>query len=584
MSDEGPSREELLAEVAALRRRLAALERADSEHERRLDEQRDALRESERRFRAIFERADIGIGIVDMAGIVVACNPKLCDLLDYTQDELCGARTLDLTHADDRALSAARLQEAAAGEIDGYRIEKRYLRKDGTPLWVQVTCSLIRDDQGRPQLLVGMLEDIGERRLVEDAMHRYAERLEALHEIDRGILAADAVDTIAQSALERLREFVPCHRASVALFDEEADEVVVLAVDADGATGLGRDARLPLSSFPVSEALRRGEVQEHDIACDVETGSGTSAHLRREGIRSTVNVPLIDGDRLIGTLNLGSRHAVRFRAEHVDMAREAATQLSVAIRQARLQENLRRHAETLEQRVEERTQELRERNTELESFAYTVSHDLRSPLRTMQTFASVLLDDFAGDFPPEARQYTERIAAAAARMDELISDLLEYARVTRTAVELGPVALAHVVSEVLEQIAGFVAERDAEVVVEPLPSVLGHHRTLLQVLGNLLSNAIKFVADGVRPKVVVRAEARGDRVRLWVEDNGIGIAPEYHERVFQVFERLHGGAAYAGTGIGLAIVHKSVRRMNGALGLESRPGEGSRFWLELPPA
>jgi signal transduction histidine kinase len=139
------------------------------------------------------------------------------------------------------------------------------------------------------------------------------------------------------------------------------------------------------------------------------------------------------------------------------------------------------------------------------------------------------------------------------------------------------------VAEALAQLQADVQDRRAQVGVrDPLPAVVGHHTTLVQVVANLLANAIKYAAPGAQPRVQIWAEAPDQRVRLWVEDHGIGIAPEHHERIFRAFERLHDEQVYPGTGIGLAIVRKGIERMGGRVGLESTPGQGSRFWLELP--
>jgi signal transduction histidine kinase len=168
-------------------------------------------------------------------------------------------------------------------------------------------------------------------------------------------------------------------------------------------------------------------------------------------------------------------------------------------------------------------------------------------------------------------------------MDKLVEDLLDYSRLTRTELPIERVDLDALLSQVLKGMEGEVRERKAEVRVDPsLPTVLGHRSTLDQVLTNLLSNATKFVAPGVLPRVRVRGEIRDDWVRLWVEDNGIGIPPEQDHRIFGVFEHLHRQEEYPGTGIGLAIVKKAMERMGGRVGVESQVGEGSRFWIELP--
>ena len=244
---------------------------------------------------------------------------------------------------------------------------------------------------------------------------------------------------------------------------------------------------------------------------------------------------------------------------------------------------LRQLTQELEQRVIERTADLAETNAELEAFSYTVSHDLRAPLRAMQGLAQALAEDYADKLDAHGQDYTQRLVRAAERMDELIQDLLAYSRLTRTALQPENVELNNVVLRAREQLAADIAKSGARLKVKkPLPVVVAHPPTLAQVVTNLISNALKFVADGVRPEVIIHAERRGDRVRLWVQDNGIGIEARYQERIFRVFERLHGIETYPGTGIGLAIVRKGVERMGGSAGVESTPGQGSRFWVELP--
>ncbi len=181
------------------------------------------------------------------------------------------------------------------------------------------------------------------------------------------------------------------------------------------------------------------------------------------------------------------------------------------------------------------------------------------------------------------RDYVGRIIGAAERMDTLILDLLSYSRLSREEIVLHPVSLAAVVAEVGMRAEAALRDSQAELTVdEPLPVVVAYRPTLVQVLTNLLTNAVKFVRPGVRPRVHIYAENRDRRVRLWIEDNGIGIAPEHRQRIFQIFERLHSVSSYPGTGIGLAIVRKGMERMGGAVGLESEVGQGSRFWIELP--
>ena len=265
-----------------------------------------------------------------------------------------------------------------------------------------------------------------------------------------------------------------------------------------------------------------------------------------------------------------------------EKARQQANQL-VAINQNLEREIAER--KRAEEEIERRADELGAANKELEAFSYSVSHDLRAPLRAMQGFAQALNEDFADRLGPVAQDYTRRIVAAACRMDTLIQDLLAYSRLSRAQMLLQPLDLRSVMAQIRTHTEGEFRDREASVEVaipEAFPHVMAHSTTLAQVVTNLLTNAAKFVASGVRPHVRVWAEERGEWVRLWVEDNGIGIAPEHQDRIFRVFERLHGSDTYPGTGIGLAIAAKGMERMGGRAGVESTPGKGSKFWIELP--
>ena len=241
--------------------------------------------------------------------------------------------------------------------------------------------------------------------------------------------------------------------------------------------------------------------------------------------------------------------------------------------------------ETRSAELERLTSALQEANSAMESFAYSVSHDLRAPLRAMWGFAEALQEDYGDKLDEQGRRYTRSVVDAARRMDELIEDLLAYSRLSRVEMELAPVELEATLREVVDEVCtkDTRCKRSITVAV-PLPSVIAHRLTLVQVLTNLLANALKFVASGTRPQVRVFAEMRDLNVRLWVEDNGLGIAPEHLQRIFLPFERLHGPAPYPGTGIGLAIVGKGLERMGGKAGVESELGRGSRFWIELPAA
>ena len=313
-----------------------------------------------------------------------------------------------------------------------------------------------------------------------------------------------------------------------------------------------------------------------------------SAMMRRVlalGGRSVITARLVVGEEVVGELNLTATRPGAFEQKNLSMLGEVADQLAIALQQSLLRAKLADHTEELEVRVSERTAELAELAAELDSFAYTVSHDLRAPLRAMQGFSQALMEDYGEALDDTARDYAARIVGAARAMDGLIQDLLAYSRLTRVDLRLGPVPLSAALVSALSQLESDIAAKNATIGMDPvLPVLIADRVTLVQILSNLLSNAIKFVSPGVDPTVEVRAEERGGVVRVWVEDNGIGIDARHAERVFKMFERLHGMEGYPGTGVGLAIVRKAVERMGGQVGVESETGSGSRFLFELAKA
>jgi PAS domain S-box-containing protein len=262
---------------------------------------------------------------------------------------------------------------------------------------------------------------------------------------------------------------------------------------------------------------------------------------------------------------------------------EEISRLNGELREAH--ESLSRYAADLEKRVSERTQQLNERNAELEAFCYSIAHDLRAPLRSIQAMSQVVIEDYGAGMDDTCRDYLSRISRAGLKLDELTLGLLKYSRLSREEIDLGPVEVKAALDEVLASLQETIAARHADVKARaPFFAVQAQYAYLVQILGNFISNALKFVEEGEAPVIEIWSEAHNGRVRVFVRDHGIGIPEEYRERIFQLFERLHPDQTFEGAGIGLAIAHKAALRIHGSVGLTSSGPQGVTFWVDLEAA
>jgi PAS domain S-box-containing protein len=349
--------------------------------------------------------------------------------------------------------------------------------------------------------------------------------------------------------------------SGMVMIDERAQELYALsAPEVPFATFVQslHPADRPRYEDALQTAVRQDCTQQFDLECRVAP-DGAPVPIR--WIRVSGKCYLDDGKhkRLIGTV---------FDVTDVVRARETLSE---------------RRAE-LEKLVNERTASLQEAIAAMEEFSYSVSHDVRAPLRAIQGYAQAALEDYAAKLDETGKTYLQRIVTASARMDRLTQDVLTYSRLGRTPMQKEAVSLEKLVPETIQQ---YIYEKAAaaDISIErPLATVMGHEPLIAQVVANLVGNGLKFVPKERRPQLRIWTERRDDYVRVFVADNGIGVPQEHQTRIWGMFERLHPASAFEGTGIGLAIVRKAVERMGGKVGVESDGSSGSTFWFELPAA
>jgi signal transduction histidine kinase len=411
--------------------------------------------------------------------------------------------------------------------------------------------------------------------------------LEHLYEIGRVLLSPSAsVAIMVEAVLDLVVQVLPLRGVILIEKQESRPRLFAWRPVKDAPGRLDALKRSASSSFAAVTGLSIADAEEREYSLAGALGPGEEAE--------PVVIPLaLPGQASFGILQLDPARpldeaGLAFAATAAALVAIALDRFYMRSRETSLRQKAERAEmealrakEDLERLVAERTAQLDQTVKDLHAFAYSIAHDLRAPLRHIHGYSEFLIKGAGAESQPYAR----RIMAASLRMDHLIEDLLLYSRLTLDRIKAEPLEPSAVLARVILGMDARIRDKQARLDVEsPLPRVMGSSLPLGQVFENLLSNALKFTERGVFPTIRVRSERRGDRVRLVVEDNGIGIAPAHQSRIFEVFQRLHKSADYPGTGIGLAIARRAAERMGGSVGVESAAGHGSRFWVELAKA
>jgi PAS domain S-box-containing protein len=546
----------------------------------RLEERTRALQESEQRFKQLVDVAQEGIWVADDRGVVTYVNQRLADLLGYANGSLLGRPIFDFLDADSRP--SAKRTLSGRGASPGQSVDVRFRRRDGTQLWGLVSASPVVGKDGSAVGTVGMVTDITERKRAEDQLRRSAERLAMLHDMDQAILAAQSPVEIGRAALARVRRMVACQRCTVTLFDFAAGQAQLIAGFA-GGTHLSATT-MPLSDLSPADVLRRGSIQEIEDLRTLQQPTPQVRLLLAEGMRSMLSVPLLVEGEAIGEINLASSTPAAFTAEHRDIALEVATPLAIAIQQAHAGEEMARQRSDLERRLAERGAALRATTAELETLLYSVSHDLRAPLRQLIGFSRQLIDESGQQLDPAGLHYAQRIHEAADHMATLVDDLINLSRIGRQDLLRREVRLATLVEDVVSALPAPPDGRVIDWQVEELPTVQCDPALTRIAVSNLLSNAVKFTRPRQHATIRIRPVQVEGQVGLAVQDNGVGFKMAYAGKLFGVFQRLHRPDEFEGNGAGLAMVQRIAHKHGGRVWAESEPDVGATFYLTLGSA
>ncbi|WP_169149716.1 PAS domain-containing protein [Azoarcus sp. TTM-91] len=490
-----------------------------------------AIAASEARFRGLVERTLVGVYLV-RDGRMTYANPRLAEWFGYEVEEIIDLPIARLVHPDDLPRVTEQLRRRTTGEVDFVQYEFRGIRRDGSAFPVEVYGSRI-DYEGGPAV-IGALLDLTNRYRDQAALKAASAVVEASPTVlFRWRLSPGWPVTYVSENIHRwgysTAQLTAADFRFIELVHPEDRERVEQA-EAEGDNAM-REYRIRSGSGEYIWVEERGSLQRDADGRPVE----------RTGLLTDVT----------------ERH-----------------RKDAAIRELNAE---------LEARVEQRTAQLAVLNKELETFAYSVSHDLKAPLRGIDGYSHLLMEDYAGQLDEEGKLFIRHIRSGVKQMARLIDDLLAYSRMERRTLQRTEVNLPDMVRGILAERAAELESGHTRIEVDvPELRVQVDPDGLAQVLRNLVDNALKYSRDAVSPEIRISARAEGERCHVRVQDNGIGFDMKFHDRIFEIFQRLQRAEDYAGTGVGLAIVRKAVQRMGGRVWAEGAVGQGATFHLELP--
>jgi PAS domain S-box-containing protein len=521
-------------------------------------------------YQDMFEQAPIGCMVLDEMGLVHEANLQSRRMLDPKLQRNIGGPFIRMVVKDNAERFLNHLQRAKTSPTP-VSTDIVLRATDGRTFPAEMISSPVRGQPGKTRLFRTALLDLSARRQLRETLARTEHDLQALVDISSGIFWEADADTqditfISRSA-EHLLGYAPEKWYAPGFWHDH-----IHADDREQVTTtLARLGRGETSARAVPQTQTG-----HGEGTDLATGESEEPKGRAGRVLA---FRMIRADRR--TVWMHCDVTIR---ERDDKRKFSGVGVDITELKEREQELRLAHAQS-EQKVAAQTAELKETVKQLETFSYSLSHDMRAPLRSMHGFCEILLDKLRDKIDPFEKDLLQRITHSAKRLDQLIQDVLHYSQVTRAPAVLKPMDLEKLLETMLRDYPS-IQESGAQIKIKrPLLPVMGHDAFLTQCFSNLLSNAAKFVRPGEKAQIRVRTEAAGPNVRIWVEDKGIGINPEDQKRVFSIFQRFHSAPnLYEGSGLGLAIVQKAVERMHGRVGVESTPGEGSRFWFELPAA
>ncbi len=539
---------------------------------------REDLQKSEKKFRNLFDKSPLGKSMTGIDGSLDV-NQSFCDLLGYTAEELRSGTWHNITHPDDIKKSEEEAGMLLNGKKDRTSFEKRFIHKNGSIIWAEVSVYLERNEKGDPMWFITAVNDITARKGAEDEIRSLNEELE------QRVSDRTKKLEISQQNYKEIFEVSP-----VSIWKEDWSDLIsaVKKLKENGVTDF--KSYFDLHPDFISSALLSVRIIDVNPATLVLFGAQNKEQLLESlsAIFSTPDVlpgfadeltalcsgsEIFETDHALRTLNQDLIHVLIrmvFPAPESDSGIVLVNMTDITLR------------EKITADLEKSKLLLQAANKELEAFSYSVSHDLRAPLRSIHSFTSILKEDYGKVLDNEGKRICGIIESSSSRMGQLIDDLLAFSRIGRSHLNFFRIGMVQLSSSVFQELT-LPEEREwISFSVMKLPPAFGDSVLIKQVMTNLISNALKYSAKEEKSEIIIGSYQEKDETVYYVRDNGVGFDMKYVNKLFGVFQRLHSTMEFEGNGVGLAIVKRIILRHRGRVWAEGEPEKGATFFFTLP--